>query len=280
MMLCLFISVSTIDFGIMTLTVGPTYAQPAWLTSWYWLLPYAVAALLMKRIKAWIERSSMLYIAFGMIGLSFILFLVLHRSISSYLIIFTLMMSAWAIFDVFWWSTLGEMLDMHNNAALVLGVGYSANAFGVFNGKLLGNVQLSITGTENTLIPLAVICVTLVILPLLNQSISKLLISGKSDVYTRSGSAGLALINGGSTVAFAVPQPAQEADAVFASGSPDVLTEREKQIVTLLLKGRTYKLIASELYLSENTVKTHVKNIYAKLAVRTKSELFKKFDPS
>ena len=55
----------------------------------------------------------------------------------------------------------------------------------------------------------------------------------------------------------------------------NVLTERENEIVDLLLNGRTYKMIAEELYLSENTVKTHIKNIYSKLNIKSKSELIK-----
>lgn len=51
------------------------------------------------------------------------------------------------------------------------------------------------------------------------------------------------------------------------------LTKRESEITALLLKGRTYKMIASELYLSENTVKTHIKNIYSKLNIQSKMEL-------
>lgn len=51
------------------------------------------------------------------------------------------------------------------------------------------------------------------------------------------------------------------------------LTEREREIAELLLKGRTYKMIANELYLSENTIKTHIKNIYSKFNVKRKSEL-------
>jgi DNA-binding NarL/FixJ family response regulator len=52
-----------------------------------------------------------------------------------------------------------------------------------------------------------------------------------------------------------------------------VLTERECEIAALLLRGRTYKMVANELYLSENTVKTHIKNIYSKLNIRSKAEL-------
>ncbi len=51
------------------------------------------------------------------------------------------------------------------------------------------------------------------------------------------------------------------------------LTQREREIAALLLKGRTYKMIAGELFLSENTVKTHIKNIYFKLNIKSKTEL-------
>ena len=204
----------------------------------------------------------MLYVALGMIGLVFILFLVLDQSISSYLIIFTLMMGAWAIFDVFWWSMLAEMLDMYKNAALVLGLGFSANAFGILHGKVIGTQRfLSLTEVETTLISLAVMCITLVILPILHRSFSKLMLSGKPDIPA--------------------VQPVKPGINAFPTmDDVDTLTERERQIVALLLKGRTYKLIAAELYLSENTVKTHVKNVYAKLNVRSRAELFNKFDPS
>ena len=51
------------------------------------------------------------------------------------------------------------------------------------------------------------------------------------------------------------------------------LSDREKQVATLLLQGKTYKRIAAELYISENTVKYYVKNIYSKLNIQSRSEL-------
>jgi LuxR family maltose regulon positive regulatory protein len=45
------------------------------------------------------------------------------------------------------------------------------------------------------------------------------------------------------------------------------LTERESQILRLLAAGRSYPEIASALFLSVNTVKTHVKRLYDKLGV-------------
>ncbi len=45
------------------------------------------------------------------------------------------------------------------------------------------------------------------------------------------------------------------------------LSEREKEMLVLLVNGRTNREIAERLFVSENTVKFHLKNIYAKLGV-------------
>lgn len=51
------------------------------------------------------------------------------------------------------------------------------------------------------------------------------------------------------------------------------LTEREKEIATLLTKGATYKEITAQLHISMPTVKTHASNIYKKCGVKSRSEL-------
>jgi DNA-binding CsgD family transcriptional regulator len=42
------------------------------------------------------------------------------------------------------------------------------------------------------------------------------------------------------------------------------LTTREAEIWQMRLQGQSYQAIASELYITQNTVKKHVKNILAK----------------
>jgi DNA-binding NarL/FixJ family response regulator len=54
------------------------------------------------------------------------------------------------------------------------------------------------------------------------------------------------------------------------------LTPREKQVVDELLKGLAYKEIGYVLGISSTTVNDHLKNVYRKLGVRTKSELMRK----
>ena len=50
------------------------------------------------------------------------------------------------------------------------------------------------------------------------------------------------------------------------------LSDREQQILACLVKGMSYKLIASACLVSLDTVRSHIKNIYEKLHVHSKSE--------
>jgi DNA-binding NarL/FixJ family response regulator len=54
--------------------------------------------------------------------------------------------------------------------------------------------------------------------------------------------------------------------------SPEVLTERETDVLRLLAQGKANKEIAHELAIGEKTVKTHVSNILAKLGVQSRTQ--------
>ena len=56
----------------------------------------------------------------------------------------------------------------------------------------------------------------------------------------------------------------------------DVLTKRELQVALLVSSGRVNKQIADQLKLSEWTVATHLRRIYAKLGVRTRAAMVAK----
>lgn len=56
----------------------------------------------------------------------------------------------------------------------------------------------------------------------------------------------------------------------------EILTQRENEILDFLSKGFLYKEIAAELFISKETVKKHIHNIYAKLQVQTRTEALNK----
>lgn len=50
------------------------------------------------------------------------------------------------------------------------------------------------------------------------------------------------------------------------------LSDREKQVLQLLVNGYSYKMIAAEMFIAIDTVRSHIKKIYEKLQVNSKSE--------
>ncbi len=58
-----------------------------------------------------------------------------------------------------------------------------------------------------------------------------------------------------------------------SSGAPGPLTAREREIADLVAAGRTNREVAEQLVLSAKTIEAHLRNIYAKLGVRSRVEL-------
>lgn len=102
------------------------------------------------------------------------------------------------------------------------------------------------------------------------ESMDKIL-SSIRDVY-----------NGGAPMSFSI---ARRVLKHFEKKLPEIkgfdeLTEREKEILELLSQGLLYKEIADQKFISIDTVKKHVGNIYRKLHVNNKVEAVNKFNQS
>ncbi|MCK9216920.1 MAG: helix-turn-helix transcriptional regulator [Firmicutes bacterium] len=255
--LCFFIIVITINSGLMYEVVNPAFEHLKWLTSWYWAVPYIIAILIMRNLPKEINRSHLLYVAIAMMGISFISFMCLGRNAISYIIIDTLMLGACGVYDLFWWSILGESLDFRDNSARILGIGLSANILGILLGAIIGNIIIfnNASSTNPTLLALTVVCVGLALLPFLHKHLSFLL---KDHIYLKMYSEMII---------------EEQDNKINHIKKLEILSEREKQVTSRLLQGKTYKTIAEELFISENTVKYFVKNIYSKFNIRSRSEL-------
>ncbi|WP_417227279.1 response regulator transcription factor [Amphritea sp.] len=66
-------------------------------------------------------------------------------------------------------------------------------------------------------------------------------------------------------------------ECALSNFGSSVLTQRETQILQLVLRGYAVKYIAQKLEISPETIKHHRKNIYAKLDINSQAEMFHLF---
>jgi DNA-binding NarL/FixJ family response regulator len=71
----------------------------------------------------------------------------------------------------------------------------------------------------------------------------------------------------------APPADRASTTGLAAGAGPDQLTERELEVLQLVVDGRRNKEIAADLGISENTVKYHLRNILDKLHARSRAEM-------
>lgn len=62
-------------------------------------------------------------------------------------------------------------------------------------------------------------------------------------------------------------------EALMDAASSFDLTEREREVLVLLALGKSRRAVAAELFVSEDTVKTHTRNLYRKLGVHSRDDL-------
>ena len=255
--LILFVVLLTINSGLMYQVMNPAFEHLSSIACWYWAVPYIVALVIMRNLPQSINRSYFLYVGMAMMMMSFIAFMLLKRGTVDYLVVDTLMLGACGIFDLFWWSIIGEMLDFSEKPVRTAGICISANVFGVFLGGMLGNLIASIKlpDSHTTVIALSVVCVTLAIMPTLNRRLLRLL---KTHSYL---------------LAYSELPTTSKARIATVAKAVNPLTDRESEVLDLILSAKSNKAIAEKLFISESTVKTHVKNIFAKYDVASRAEL-------
>ncbi len=98
----------------------------------------------------------------------------------------------------------------------------------------------------------------------------------KSVESSRLVDAILDVYHGGSPIS---PTIARRVVELFQSPRPlsdTVLTKREREILEPLCRGFTYREVGERLFISIDTVRSHVRHIYEKLHVRSKYELMMK----
>ena len=75
--------------------------------------------------------------------------------------------------------------------------------------------------------------------------------------------------NGGAPMSMQVARMVVQS---FRTQSQSELSPREKEVLTELCMGKSYKKVGESLFISQDTVRTHIRNIYRKLEVNSKAE--------
>lgn len=116
------------------------------------------------------------------------------------------------------------------------------------------------------------------------QKILKALCSGATSYISKRSSlsdisSALQVVQSGGS--FMSPSIAREIVTYFSKGQvkakTEVLTPRQTEIMELMINGNTYSSIASNLSVSTETVKSHIKKIYVNLHVNNKAQAIAKY---
>ena len=187
-----------------------------------------------------------------------------------------------ASWDVLWAIVLGLALDVARRGLLELELifptWWSALNGGYALGILVGQTALGYTTDQQSLY-------TVIACVIMGVVCSIVLLLGANPLNDkRTGATGAEDPSPAQEetppVAAPEPEPAAEpapepsAEAVFeAIARANGLSAREAEIMVLLVRGHTKASIAGKLFISENTVRAHVKGIYSKLDVHSKQQL-------
>ncbi len=259
-LMCIAFYLFNIGGGIVFEVIDPLMTHYFGFFDIFSILPYIVSCvliiILVKDRKPKIEYF--LITATGILIIGLILFqFISHKNIL--IVTNALIESGYAIIDVFMWGLVGLLSYIYNKPYKIVFFTMSSNILGVFTGVMLSNTLKHVQSSDETLPALiSLICalIGMLLIPIIyKKSVTKLY--ADMDYLDRER---------------------ERQDNLSKLTQYDDLTPREKEIAKLLTLDMTNQKIAKDLFISENTLKKHAKNIYSKLQVKNKRELKLLFD--
>ncbi len=284
LIICLFVAGLYLSSGFMYKVMQPylsAFELPdplGQLLVSYRYLPYVFALAVIWFYGERLQRYFLIYMGASLLGLAFVSFALLYRSAAGVLLTAVLAEASFALLDLYIWTLLGDLAFIYGAPFPFFGYALSAMLLSILSGELIGAELLKI-GEQYRLVTAlfaaTALYLTYTVIPWLSGRMQReygsLLAGSTGGAETAPG--GAAEKKGGEEDA--VPGGGAELlDRALNSLLPgQKLTPREMEITALLLKGRTNREIAAGLYISENTLKTHLRNIYHKFGVGQKKEL-------
>ena len=265
LILCLFIAGLYLCSGFMYNIMQPFLTKASPLLIYYRYIPYIAVLVIMWYFGGRLQRYFSIYMGVSLLGLAFVSFALGYKSTAGLLMTTGLSEAAFAFLDLFVWVALGDLAFIYGAPFQFFGFALAAMLFSIIAGELIG-AQLLQIGEHYRLVTAlfaaTAIFLTFSVIPWLSEHIQKdlqwfLKTNAKEDTENKKGPAEES--HSGRSIKLLLPHYK--------------LTPRETEIAALLLKGLTNREIAGQLFISENTLKTHLRNIYPKYGVSQKREL-------
>lgn len=212
-----------------------------------------------------------------LLGIGFVLFSALQHSFA--VVPFTFLQSGFALFDLYTWVLLTCLAASHRYPVSVVGWGMFLITAAILTGELLfTGIFSTITMTMKQTDLISLFAAILMFAGTMVFHGERETLAGWNSL-SAPGKPNLYQPNGTSMVIEETACASDEANCnliteeVLRFSSPYNLTPREKQILLLLLEGRNNPYIREKLNVSNNTLKTHLRNLYRKLSVNDRQEL-------
>ena len=259
LLLFIFIVAVMVTAGMLNELVLPAYYADYPYEAMLYNIPYIVSAFLLLQAARRVSLHHILNFSLALLGFSLVAVVVNHPSHLGLFLANIFLQGGIGIISIFILSMIGELLSLYRKPALVFGLGFAANRLAavavtaVFVGeaRTISKMDLALAGFVAVLL-------AIILLPELYRTLSRTI---ENHTILR--------------IFLLKPDEEQVRTVVELTGSKG-LTNRENEIVALLLKGYTYGMIAEELRVTHSTVKTHISNVYTKMEVRSKSDLIQK----
>ncbi len=259
--ICFFIIVIYLNGGLMYRIMIPEVEMDFPFSSYYRFIFYVLVVFLMYRFGKNIDQLITLYLAISSLGLAFMSFAVLSSTFLGSIVTGGLIEGAFALLDLFVWTTLASLAFIYRAPFQFFGLGLAANTSSIVFGDIIGGRLLIPAGDYHFLtaaLASSTIFISIMIMPLLHRHIKK-----RYHVAQQIDDSWADNIE--------VEDPFNTLQQYLVQGH--YITKREEEILKLMLQGLTNKQIGNNLSISENTIKSHLKNIYIKFGVHKKRDL-------
>jgi DNA-binding CsgD family transcriptional regulator len=232
-----------VNDGLSSKLIEPLFMEIEEHIIFYKRIPYIMAIIVLVVFSDKLSHLSSFYIAIFLLGMSNVALMVLGINELGFYVNETMLQWGLGIGDLFIWTVIGHVGHLYGRPYKITSFALISLLTSVFLGRILGIIFSSSPdgGLYTIAVSFTTVFVTILIIPNLFDTIDREVVKIKEENKFEK--------------------------------KVNTLTEREIEIYNLLIKGKKNHEIAEELYITDNTLKTHLRNIYKKLNVAGKKEL-------